>query len=171
MKISRITLYSVPLDIGMNLTRYVADQIIEPRLDTLIVKLDTDDGLTGWGEACSAPPYYLPELSAAAPAGVIHVAPLILAQDPRQIRPLHHGIERALRGHGNAKSAIDMAWDLCGKAAGQALVDLWGGRVSDAVPVFAVVRIGTRDDVVASLARYRAIGYSRFPDQDPGGEG
>jgi L-alanine-DL-glutamate epimerase-like enolase superfamily enzyme len=76
MKVIRITLYSVSLKIGMNLTRYVADQIIDPALDTLVVRIDSDDGLTGWGEACSAPPYYLPELSASARAGVIHVAPL-----------------------------------------------------------------------------------------------
>ena len=168
MKVTRITLYSVPLKIGMNLTRYVADQIIEPELDTLVVRIDSDDGLTGWGEACSAPPYYLPELSAGARAGAIHVAPLILGQDPRQVRSLHHKIERALRGHGNAKTALDMAlWDLCGKAAGQPLADLWGGRVSEDVPVFAVVRIGTKDDAAASFAQFREMGYSRFQVKIP----
>ena len=49
MKVVRITLYSVPLKIGMNLTRYVADQIIDPALDTLVVKIESDNDLTGWG--------------------------------------------------------------------------------------------------------------------------
>lgn len=168
MKVVRITLYSVPLKIGMNLTRYVADQIIDPALDTLVVKIESDNDLTGWGEACSAPPYYLPELSAGARAGAIHVAPLILGQDPRQIRSLYHKIQKALRGHGDAKTALDMAlWDLCGKAAGQPLADLWGGRVADDIPVFAVVRIGTKDDGAASVAQFRAMGYSRFQIKIP----
>ena len=34
MKVTRITLYSVPLSIGMNLTRYVAGQIIDPAIDS-----------------------------------------------------------------------------------------------------------------------------------------
>ena len=163
MKVTRIILYSVPLDIAMNLTRYVSDQVIHPTLDTLVVKIDTDSGLTGWGEACYAPPYYLPELSASAQGGVIHVAPLILGQDPRQIRGLNYKIQQALRGHGSAKSALDMAlWDICAKAAEQPLCDLWGGRVSESIPVFAVVPIGSSNETAQCLAHYRAMGYSRF---------
>src|SRR5262249_54301779 len=136
---------------------------IHPTLEALVVRMETDAGLTGWGESCSAPPYYLPELSAGARAGIAHVVPLILEQDPRQIRALHRKIEPALRGHGNAQTALDMAlWDLCAKSAGRPLCDLWGGRVSDSVPVFAVVPIGTRKETVQRYAHYRAMGYSRF---------
>ena len=107
-------------------------------------------------------------MSAGARAGVIHVAPLILGQDPRQIRSLNHEIGQALRGHGNAKTALDMAlWDLCGKAAEQPLVDLWGGRVAGDVPVFAVLPIAARNQVAESFARFRAMGYSRFQIKIP----
>jgi L-alanine-DL-glutamate epimerase-like enolase superfamily enzyme len=54
MKVSRITLYSVSLDVGTNLTRYAADQS-RFSIETMIVRLETDDGLVGWGESCSAP--------------------------------------------------------------------------------------------------------------------
>jgi cis-L-3-hydroxyproline dehydratase len=170
MKITRITLYSVPIEIGINLTRYGADQILHPKLNALIVRLDADNELIGWGEVCSAPPYYLPEVSSGAQEGVIHVAPLVLGRDPRQIRALNHKIEQALRGHGNAKTALDMAlWDICAKAAGQPLCDLWGGRVSDSVPVFAVVDIGTTQETAKKLAGYRGMGYSRFQIKVAGG--
>jgi cis-L-3-hydroxyproline dehydratase len=163
MKIIRFTLYSVPIHIATNLTRYGTDRVLHPELKAIIVRLDADSGLVGWGESCSAPPYYLPEVSAGAQEGIVHVAPLILGQDPRQIRALNHRIERALRGHGNAKTALDMAlWDLCAKAARMPLCDLWGGRVSQSVPVFAVVDIGTTPETTAKLAHYRAGGYSRF---------
>lgn len=162
MKVSRITFYSVSLDTGTNLTRYVADRS-RSLLETMIVRMETDDGLVGWGESCSAPSYYLPELAAATVGGAVHVAPLILNRDPRQIRCLYHEVSQALRGHGNSKTALDMAlWDLAAKAVGLSLVDLWGGRVSYDVPVFAVVRIGPWAEMAGLLAEFRAQGYSRF---------
>ena len=162
MKVSRITFYSVLLDTGTNLTRYVADQS-RSLLETMIVRMETDDGLVGWGESCSAPSYYLPELAAATFGGAIHVAPLILNRDPRQIRCLYHEISQALRGHGNSETALDMAlWDLAAKAAGLPLVDFWGGRAAQDVPVFAVLRIGPWDEMARLLAEFRDQGYSRF---------
>jgi len=162
MKVSKITFYSVSLDTGTNLTRYVADGSRSP-LETMIVRMETDDGLIGWGESCSAPSYYLPELAAATFGGAIHVAPLILNRDPHQIRRLYYGVSQALRGHGNSKTALDMAlWDLAAKAAGLPLVDFWGGRAAQDVPVFAVIRIGPWAEMAGLLAEFRDQGYSRF---------
>ncbi len=163
MRITRITLYSVPIDVGMELTRYVASQTIDPALDVLVVRIDTDAGLTGWGEVCSAPPYYLPELSAGAREGIVYVAPVVLGRDPRQVAAILGDISAALRGHGNAKTALEMAlWDLAAKAHGLPLIDLWGGRVSADLPVLGVVRIGTQDEMLASFEAQRAKGYARF---------
>jgi L-alanine-DL-glutamate epimerase-like enolase superfamily enzyme len=72
-------------------------------------------------------------------------------------------VERALRGHGNAKTALDMAlWDLAGKGVQRPLCDLWGGRISSSVPVFAVVPIGTPEESSDAMMAYRAVGYGRF---------
>ena len=163
MRVTRITLYRVPLHMEMNLTRYVATQLVRPSLHALVVRIDTNTGLTGWGESTSAPAYYLPELTAGAEAGIAHVVPLLLGQDPRQIRLLQQRVNDALRGHGNAKSALDMAlWDICAKAVEQPLCDLWGGRLSNSVPVFAVVPIGNEKETAQRYADCRATGYSRF---------
>ncbi len=163
MRIERITLYSVPIDVGMELTRYVATQAINPALDVLVVKVETDTGLIGWGEVCSAPPYYLPELSAGAREGIRHISPVVLGRDPRQVAATLGDISAALRGHGNAKTAIEMAlWDLAAKAHGLPLIDLWGGRVSESLPVLNVVRIGNRDEMLAQFEAQRALGYARF---------
>ena len=163
MRIARITLFSIPIDVGMELTRYVANQSIDPDLDVLVVKIETDDGLVGWGEVCSAPPYYLPELSAGAREGIRYVAPVVLGRDPRQVAPILRAVSVALRGHGNAKTALEMAlWDLAAKAHGIPLIDLWGGRVSEKLPVLNVVRIGSREETLAQFESQRAMGYSRF---------
>ncbi len=163
MRIEGITLHAIPIHVGMDLTRYVASQKIDPKLETLVVRIDTDTGLIGWGEVCSAPPYYLPELAAGAREGIMHVAPVVLGRDPRQVRAIIADVASALRGHGNAKTALEMAlWDLAAKAHHLPLVELWGGPVADSMPVLAVVRIGTQEETAASFDEYRAMGYSRF---------
>ncbi|MCW0001758.1 mandelate racemase/muconate lactonizing enzyme family protein [Pararhizobium sp. YC-54] len=171
MKIKRISLFSIPIDVGMELTRYVSSQEINPALDVLVVKIESDSGLVGWGEVCSAPPYYLPELSAGAREGIRHVASIVLGRDPRQIAPILKNISAALRGHGNAKTALEMAlWDLAAKCHGIPLVDLWGGRVAESLPVLNVVRIGTREETLAQFEAQRALGYSRFQIKVGAGE-
>ncbi len=171
MRIERLSLFSVPIDVGMELTRYVASQSINPSLDVLVVKIETDDALTGWGEVCSAPPYYLPELSAGAREAIVHVAPVVLGRDPRHVAAIFADISAALRGHGNAKTALEMAlWDLCAKTHGLPLVDLWGGRVSESLPVLGVVRIGSAEEVLAQFEAARAKGYSRFQVKIGAGE-
>ena len=163
MKVNRITLYAVAAEVPQNLTRYGAGQSLHPGLECLVVKIDTDAGLTGWGEAGSAPPYYLPELAAATRGGVLHAAPLILGEDPTKVRALYHRMEQALRGHGAAKTALDMAlWDLSAKAVDRPLCDLWGGRISTRTPVFAVLPTGSPEESAEAMAGYRAAGYSRF---------
>ena len=57
MKVDKIAFYSVSLDTGSNLTRYAADRS-RSVLQALIVRMETDNGLVGWGESCSAPCYY-----------------------------------------------------------------------------------------------------------------
>ncbi|MER9402379.1 mandelate racemase/muconate lactonizing enzyme family protein [Mesorhizobium sp. M0615] len=171
MRIQRITLFSVPIDVGMELTRYVTSQSINPALDVLVVKIETNDGLVGWGEVSSAPPYYLPELSAGAREGIRHVAPAVLGRDPRQVARTIGEVSMALRGHGNAKTALEMAlWDLAAKAHGLPLVDLWGGRVAESLPVLTVIRIGTREQTLAAFEAERAKGYSRFQIKVGAGE-
>ncbi|RWN50275.1 mandelate racemase/muconate lactonizing enzyme family protein [Mesorhizobium sp.] len=171
MRIERITLYSVPIDVGMELTRYVASQSINPALDVLVVKIETDSGLIGWGEVSSAPPYYLPELSAGAREGIRHVASVVLGRDPRRVAAILRDISAALRGHGNAKTALEMAlWDLAAKAHGVPLIDLWGGRVSESAPVLSVIRIGTREQTIAAFEAERKKGYSRFQVKVGAGE-
>ena len=163
MRIHRTTLYSIPIDVGMELTRYVASQAIDPALDVLVVKLETDTGLIGWGEVCSAPSYYLPELSAGAREAICYVAPVVLGRDPRQTISVIADIASTLRGHGNAKTALEMAlWDLAAKAHGLPLIDLWGGRANESVPALNVVRIGSIEDTKAQFEAHRSLGYSRF---------
>lgn len=110
-----------------------------PAHETLIVRMTTDDGIQGWGEA-------LTPVGADAIAGIVRrlLAPTLLGQDPRRIRPLVHGLRQLMRERGHqeghqadAIAAVDIAlFDLVGRATGQRVVDLLGGAFRERVAVY-----------------------------------
>ncbi len=127
-----------------------------------LVRIDTDAGISGWGE-CSAP--------AASP--LIHemLAPLLLGADPlpraelwqRMFHLLYNG---GLVGGigGSAISAVDIAlWDIAGKALGVPLHTLLGGAVRTRVPVYATGLYYKKDEqldnLVAEACGYVAAGF------------
>jgi D-galactarolactone cycloisomerase len=106
--------------------------------DVVIVRLETDTGLVGWGEAHTP--------LAPALGDVIEVlAPVVHGRDPLEVDPIWESMRAAffLPGHEGgflteAMSAIDIAiWDLAGKALGCPVAKLLGGRIRDRVPVYA----------------------------------
>ncbi len=100
---------------------------------TTLVKISTDDGLTGWGEGGAS----------ALINGLL--APLLIGQDPMQRTGLWERMFHALyNGNnfvglaGSALSALDIAlWDLAGKATDLPVHALLGGKVRDRVAVYA----------------------------------
>jgi L-alanine-DL-glutamate epimerase-like enolase superfamily enzyme len=108
-------------------------------LDFCLVRVDTDAGLTGWGEAFS---YSCRRAVAAAVRDMI--APIALGQDAADIAGLHATIQKRLHIFGRfgitafALSGLDIAlWDLAGKAAGKPLHALLGGARSDRLGCYA----------------------------------
>lgn len=132
------------------------------RRATGLVKLTTDNGLTGWGEGVSSP--------AEAVIGDLF-APLLLDQGPLQRNGLWQRMFHALYNAnqaggfgGSAISAIDIAlWDLAGKATELPVCDLLGGRVRDKVAVYATGLYYTKgefpDRLLAEARGYVAAGF------------
>ncbi len=116
------------------------------RAASLIVRLETNSGLVGWGEGGG----HLP----------IEVADLVIGQDPTQIE----WFLQALADAGVApypRSAIEMAcWDLIGQAAGYALCDLLGGRLRSEVELCAC--IGIREPTASAEAALMCLSQWGF---------
>jgi cis-L-3-hydroxyproline dehydratase len=142
--------------------------------DSLIVRLDTNAGLEGWGEMAPLGAFYDAAFAAAARAALAELAPIILGQDPAQVAALGQRMDFHLKGHPYTKSAIDMAcWDLLGKRAQLPLADLLGGRYGSRVDLYRSIAQQAPTDMAVRARAYQAAGYRRIqvkvgldPDED-----
>jgi muconate cycloisomerase len=94
----------------------------------LLVRLRTDNGLEGAGEA-TVTPRWSGETVWGARAMVERVlAPQVIGCDPGDVQEIDRRMDRACAHNWFAKSAIEMAcWDIQGKAAGKPVYELLGG--------------------------------------------
>jgi L-alanine-DL-glutamate epimerase-like enolase superfamily enzyme len=130
--------------------------------DTLFVRLETDTGVVGWGEAFSRN-----EDTALKHMIDMRLLPLVLGSDPSNIAKIKFDLEFQLQNFGRAGptmygiSAIDIAlWDILGKSCALPLVTLLGGAFTETVDVYAsLMRYGNVDDVVAATQRAVDRGY------------
>lgn len=139
----------------------------------VFVRITTDTGLTGWGEAAPFL-YYAPE-TAADVASLIDdfMAEELIGKDPRDVRAIyeHFGM---LDGHEFAKCAVETAlWDLLGQAAGLPLYRLLGGAVKPSVPLLTVLHVAEPEEMAREAKEWVGRGFRRLklkigfgPDRD-----
>jgi hypothetical protein len=131
-------------------------------IDMLLVRIDTDGGVTGWGEAFGH--RIFPATRAAIDT---LLSPMCVGRDPGQILALNDDLQRVLHGVGRngptlyALSGIDIAlWDIAGKVAGQPLYRLLGGSARADLPAYAsLLRYGTAEAVAHYTAQALGRGY------------
>jgi L-alanine-DL-glutamate epimerase-like enolase superfamily enzyme len=131
-------------------------------IDMLLVRVDTDAGLTGWGEAFGHRVF--PATRAAIDT---LLGPMCIGRDARAIVALTDDLQRTLHGVGRggptlyALSGIDIAlWDIAGKAAGLPLYRLLGGSTRADLPAYAsLLRYGSPAAVTHYAAQALARGY------------
>ncbi|WP_158292238.1 mandelate racemase/muconate lactonizing enzyme family protein [Paracraurococcus ruber] len=134
-------------------------------IDTLLVKVETDAGITGWGEGFG---FNLVRTTHRALEELI--APACLGEDARDIAGLMRRLQRRFHNFGRngavtfALSGIDIAlWDIAAKAAGKPLHALLGGKRRDRVPAYAsLLRYGDPALVGRNVAEVVARGYRRI---------
>lgn len=141
MKITGLTTYLVP-----------------PRW--LFLRIDTDEGLSGWGEPV------VEGRAHTVAAAVEELADYLIGKDPRHIEDhwtvlYRGGFYRGGAIHMSALAGIDQAlWDIKGKALGVSVADLLGGRVRERIRVYSWIG-GDRPADTANAARQAvARGFS-----------
>ena len=162
MKITAIRAYQVDLPLHEGSYKWSGGNAVTV-FDSTVVAVETDTGLTGWGEICPLGPAYLPAYAAGARAGIAELAPHLLGVDPLALDVLNDRMDAAMRGHPYVKSAIDIAcWDLLGQAAGLPVATLLGGHVGEDVVLYRAISQEAPEAMAAKILGYRSEGYRRF---------
>ena len=159
MKITKISIFHVdlPLEHPYWLS---AGRLKFEVLDATFVKIETDEGLIGWGEGTPWGHTYVPAHGPGIRAGIATMMPFILGLDPRRLLDVERAMDLALPGHLYAKSPIDMAcWDIAGQAAGLPIADLMGGGSRTPRPIASSIGAKTIADTRTVMERYRQRGY------------
>ena len=150
MKLTRISLWHIPLT--SHDTYYMAEGKTCDTVETVLIALDTDTGLTGWGEVCPIP-HYLPAYARGVAPALEELAPVLIGADPIGPEALMARAEAHLPGHPYAKSALDIAlWDLTARAANLPLHALLGGRRQSDLPLYHSITCVAPDEM-AAIAR------------------
>jgi len=140
--------------------------------DAAILRIETDNGIVGWGEGKNAAG------SAGTYSALVHllndeIGPKLIGRDPRDIsgiwEMLYNGVRHqkaAAGGHAMpelsrrglsvaAISAVDIAlWDIAGKSLGVPVWQLLGGRKADRLPAYASGGWESADNIGAQLQSY-----------------
>ncbi|GAC1384157.1 MAG: galactonate dehydratase [Herpetosiphon sp.] len=117
----------------------------------LIVKVETDQGIYGWGEAG------LSGRELAVVGAIKHFREWLIGKDPMQRGRIWQELYRSQYFEGGrvllaAQSAIDIALhDIAGKALGVPVHQLLGGKQRDTVPCFATAPAGTGEQMLAGV--------------------
>lgn len=160
MKITRLSLWHVPLT--SHTAYYMADGKTCDTVETVVIAVETDTGLTGWGEVCPIP-HYLPAYARGVAPALSELAPVILGGDPLGAEALMARADAWLPGHAFAKSALDIAlWDITGKAAGLPLFTLLGGRRADDLPLYHSITCVAPDEMARIAREAQAGGITQF---------
>lgn len=123
------------------------------RMETLLVRVETDDGLAGWGEAFGHATNPITKL-----AIDTIIAPLVLGRDARDINGITQAVLHGTHLMGRNSplvygfSGVEIAlWDLLGKRSNQSICRLLGGNRAE-VPAYSSLMFYGSDEIAAKNA-------------------
>ena len=120
----------------------------------LLLRVHTDDDLTGLGEVSCTPVWSGEDQVTADHIIADFLEPAVKGQDPRDIEALTVKMRRAVAGNPFTKSGVEMAlWDILGKSVGLPIYRLLGGKVRETVPIKMSVS-GAEPKRAAELAEW-----------------
>lgn len=185
MKITRVTAFAIkiprdlteargtagspaPLSAGASAYRFAAtyQTLYSTRIETALIKVETDAGIIGWGEAQSP---VAPEVVCTIVRAILD--PILIGEDPMAHERLWARMYNAMRVRGHTGSflldaiaGIDTAlWDIKGKALKTRLCDLLGGPFIEQLPSYVSGLAGADDKArIASALEQQQHGAQAF---------
>ena len=157
MKITRIRFFNVSLKLKKPLQ--IAKMVREKSSNT-IVRVETDEGVTGYGEATFA--HFFAGETQGSVSYVVDkfIAPAIVGCDPTNIIALLARMDGLIAGNPFAKAAVEMAlWDIKGKVLGVPIYDLLGGSMRKSIPMNHSVSYGSVQEMIDEALQHISQGF------------
>ena len=132
-------------------------------MPSLILKMETDDGLIGYGEA--VPDQHVTGETWESTISNIrnYLAPVVLGENPFNIEKIHDKMNAVLHYAPAAKAAIDIAcYDLMGKVAKQPIFNLLGGAYYKSLSITHVIGMGSNEQIIKEAKLAIDQGYSEL---------
>ena len=158
MKITGLELFhiSIPFAKPYHLSKVYGTQF---DAKSVILKVHTDEGIVGWGEADPMNPFT--EETCASVIVVIRdmIVPHILDQDPSDLAGLEYKLDQAVNGNLVARSAVNMAlFDIVGKANDIPAHLILGGKYHDKLPIFRGIGSASPEEDIVAIDKELALG-------------
>ncbi len=106
MKINRILAYRVELPLAEGSYKWSGGKAVTV-FDSTVVAVETDNGVTGYGEVCPLGPFYLPAYASGVRAGIAELGPHLLGEDPTQMSPASRSVTCSAAGMGRSSGSIE----------------------------------------------------------------
>lgn len=162
MKIIALKVYQVDLPLLEGQYNWSNENTVSV-FDSTIVAVETDAGITGYGECCPLGASYLPAFAKGVRAGLAEIGPHLLGIDPLQPAAVNRKMDQAMRGHPYVKAPVDVAcWDILGKHTGLPVYVLLGGAMQADVALYRAISQQEPDEMARKVGQYRDEGYRRF---------
>lgn len=162
MKITSIKAWQVDLPLKEGRYSWSNGNFVEV-FDTTVVAVETDVGITGYGECCPLGSAYLPAYAAGVRAGLQEIGPKVIGMDPTDLGVLNRHMDSVLCGHPYVKAPIDVAcWDILGKVAGLPVYKLLGGAEQAEIDLYRAISQVPPKQMAENVAGYKREGYRKF---------
>ena len=161
MEITEIRVYQHDITVAGG--RYEMAISAVETLDSTVVEVVTDEGVSGFGETTPLGPTYQPQHALGARAAIAQMASALIGVNPLRTELVRRAMDSGLTGHNYAKSAIDVAcWDVLGKVRGERVCDLLGGTDRRSVDSYYGVMPNTAPRTAEAARKREAEGYGRL---------
>ena len=159
MKIAKIE----PFAVDLPLKRPIKMSGVEIAIaENVFVRIETDDGLVGWGEASSSPSM-TGETVESMIAAVKYLAPFMKGRDPASFESNLAEMNWRMYGNASAKTVIETAlFDLAGKAQLKSIAELLGGTKRTSIPVLYMLATGKIEVDVAEASERASAGVTNM---------
>jgi L-alanine-DL-glutamate epimerase-like enolase superfamily enzyme len=130
--------------------------------DVVLVKVHTDEGVTGICETGGTSPWYMGESQDSIMHNInaIYGPQILIGENPFKIEKIVARMDKAVRGNSQSKAVIDYCLhDIKGKALGVPVYDLLGGLSNEKIPLCFVMSSDAPDIVAADGKKLLAAGF------------